>query len=139
MLKNDFGNSLTDQVSIEVVIVDYFTSFFKTNEVNIHEQIISIEHYDYAKTPSMHEVQEVVYSIGGGEAPIFFHHFWKDIKKYCYKMVKTIFETKIMPANLNSTLISLIPKIKNPMRIKNLRPIILVNTTYKLVTKILIQ
>lgn len=40
---------------------------------------------------------------------------------------------------LNSTLVVLIPKIANPLRLNNFRPISLVNTAYKIVTKILVQ
>lgn len=40
---------------------------------------------------------------------------------------------------MNKTIIVLIPKSDNPLRVKNFRPINLVNTSYKVVTKILVN
>lgn len=52
--------------------------------------------------------------------------------------VRSIFNSGIMPEYLNKTLITLIPKCKNPESFYNYQPISLCNTVYKLVTKIIV-
>ena len=41
--------------------------------------------------------------------------------------------------SLNSIFISLIPKIKNPKRVSDVRPISLCNVVYKLIAKVLVN
>ena len=42
----------------------------------------------------------------------------------------------IVPESLNSTFISLIPKVKNPKKISEFRPMSLCNVVYKLIAKV---
>ena len=50
--------------------------------------------------------------------------------------VKGIFSSSMIPEYLNHTLITLIPKCKNPESFNHYRPISLCNTVYKVVSKI---
>ena len=69
----------------------------------------------------------------------FFQHFWHDVKNSVYAEVKNIFAQGIIPGYLNETLITLIPKCKNPETISQYRPIGLCNSIYKVVSKILVE
>lgn len=55
------------------------------------------------------------------------------------KEVRQIFASKKMPEYLNKTHLVLIPKIQGPETLGNYRPISLCNTTYKLVSKIIVN
>lgn len=52
--------------------------------------------------------------------------------------VRKIFDSLEVPSAINSTLITLIPKMENPTRVNHFRPINLVNSSYKMITKILV-
>nr|XP_023896924.1 uncharacterized protein LOC112008814 [Quercus suber] len=69
----------------------------------------------------------------------FFQRFWLTVGSLVKKEVRQIFATKKMPEYLNKTHLILIPKIQGPETLGNYRPISLCNTTYKLVTKILVN
>ena len=68
----------------------------------------------------------------------FFQHFWPSVGHSVVEAVKKIFRDREMPAKLNQTHIVLIPKIQGPETLGNFRPISLCNTTYKIVTKIIV-
>ena len=68
----------------------------------------------------------------------FFQHFWLVVGDTMKNEVWSIVNSGIMPEYLNKTLITLIPKCKNPESFYNYRPISLCNTIYKMVTKIIV-
>nr|GEX56453.1 RNA-directed DNA polymerase, eukaryota [Tanacetum cinerariifolium] len=53
------------------------------------------------------------------------------------EFVIKFFESKKMPAGFNSSFITLIPKVSNPIHVKDYRPISLNSTHYKIIAKIL--
>ena len=52
-------------------------------------------------------------------------------------MVLNVLNSNAPFAEINRTNIALVPKIKNPSRIKDFRPISLSNVAYKLISKVL--
>ena len=69
----------------------------------------------------------------------FFLRFWPTVGELGKKEVRQIFVSKKMPEYLNKTHLVLIPKIQGPKTLGNYRPISLCNTTYKIVTKIIVN
>ena len=69
----------------------------------------------------------------------FFQRFWLLAGDSVKSEVKSIFTLGVIPEYLNQTLITLIPKCKNPESLYNYRPISLCNTIYKVVTKIIVN
>ena len=65
----------------------------------------------------------------------FFQRFWLVVGNLVKEEVKSIFSSGNIPGYMNETLITLIPKCKNPESFNNYRPINLCNTIYKVVTK----
>ena len=52
--------------------------------------------------------------------------------------VKRVFSERKVPEYLNRTFIVLIPKIQGPKTIGNYRPVSLCNTTYKIISKVIV-
>ena len=72
-----------------------------------------------------------------GMPPLFFQHFWPTCGDVVSTMVLDFLNQGISWPNFNETHIVLIPKIKEPKRVTNYRPISLSNVTYKIVSKVI--
>lgn len=57
----------------------------------------------------------------------------------CLSHVCNVFESLKVPKSINSTIITPISKIENTNRVNHFRPISLVNSSYKMITKILVS
>lgn len=69
--------------------------------------------------------------------PLFYTKFWEKIVMEVSEAVLSVLNSGKIPANLNHTLISLIPKIQSPRKVSDIRPINLSNVLYKLIAKFL--
>lgn len=58
-----------------------------------------------------------------GMSPIFYKSFWHIMGKDVIVVVLRVLNSGIVSESLNTTFISLIPKIKNPKKVSDLRPI----------------
>jgi len=90
------------------------------------------------------EVRTALETIGDLKAPgadgmpaIFYKRFWHLIGEKVKKEVLDVLNGGEMPQGWNDTVIVLIPKVKHPDRLKDLRPISLCNVLYKLISKVL--
>lgn len=96
--------------------------------------------------PTLIEVKNALFSMKplkapgpDGFHPIFFQNTWDTT---CYDLhlnISNWFKEAHVPHDLCNALICLIPKVENPSTVKQLRPISLCNTIYKIVTKIIVQ
>ena len=72
-----------------------------------------------------------------GMPPLFYQSFWSLIDMdICSAMLDCLNNCKI-PLEINSTNITLIPKVKSPELITDFRPISLCSVVYKIVSKVL--
>ena len=69
----------------------------------------------------------------------FFQHFWLIVSDFVREEVKRVFSLGVIPVYMNQILITLILKCRSPESLSNYRPISLCNTTYKIVTKIIVN
>ena len=66
----------------------------------------------------------------------FYKVFWKQIKEVFYQMVNYSYQQEILHTSAREGILNLIPKAnKDTRKIKNLRPITLLNTDYKIIEK----
>jgi hypothetical protein len=68
---------------------------------------------------------------------IFYKKFWQVMGGKIQEEVLGVLNGGPMPEGWNETMIVLIPKVKNPERITEYRPISLCNVLYKLISKVL--
>ena len=72
-----------------------------------------------------------------GMPPFFFQQFWPVIGDEVAEVVLTLLNTGSIPPSINRTFITLIPKVKSPVRVSDYCPIALCNILYKLISKVL--
>jgi hypothetical protein len=90
------------------------------------------------------EVVEALNSIGDLKAPgpdgmpsVFYNKFSEVVGNKVTTEVMQVLNGGQIPDGWNETTIILIPKVKNPQKLKDLRPISLCNVLYKFVSKVL--
>ena len=74
-----------------------------------------------------------------GMPPLFYQHFWPTMGNVVTKTVLDFLIFGISPPNFNDTYIILVPKINQPKRVTEFRPISLCNVIYKLAVKHLLM
>jgi len=74
-----------------------------------------------------------------GFQAFFFQRYWSIVEGEVCGTVLQILRGQLSPADLNTTFITLIPKVPNPERVQQLRPIGLCNVVYKLATKCIVN
>ncbi|XP_045083332.1 uncharacterized protein [Aegilops tauschii subsp. strangulata] len=96
------------------------------------------------KEYTVEEVKRALDDMGDLKAPgadgmpaIFYKRFWSTVGEAVTREVLHVLRGGSIPEGWNETIVVLIPKVRNPDRIKDLRPISLCNVVYKLVSKVL--
>lgn len=69
--------------------------------------------------------------------PIFYQHYGNSIGDDVACAVLSCLNAGTIPASINHTYITLIPKVKSPERVSEFRTIALCNVIYKLISKVL--
>ncbi|KAK3183242.1 hypothetical protein Dsin_030528 [Dipteronia sinensis] len=153
-LKSEDDIWKSDKSSTKDIVISYFQKLFSTQTTL--ENYNSLPHMfpcleedvqlNLTREVSEDEVRFGLFGIGGLKAPgpdgfpaIFFQKQWEVCKKELIKLVVDSFNTGTFPIDINYTLISLVPKVPSPFDMTQIRPISLCNTTYKIISKIIVQ
>ena len=72
-----------------------------------------------------------------GMSAIFFQKYWGIVGNDVICMVLNVLNSNMSMVEINKTNITLVPKIKNPTKMTDFRPISLCNVVYKLISKVL--
>ncbi|XP_057791021.1 uncharacterized protein LOC131008144 [Salvia miltiorrhiza] len=148
------GVDVFDQEAIAHHIVGYFSSLFsetRAPEVTIQDlhpiltkKISQQQNIFLISIPTEEEIKAAVFDLAGDSAAgpdgfsgSFFQHCWTTIQKDVLKAVSTFFLKNYLPAGLNSNTLILIPKKEVVNSVADLRPIILSNFFFKILSKIL--
>ena len=107
--------------------------------VRVPENIVA----DQDTQISLADLQEAIKTMNNNKTPgedgipvDFYKVFWNELKGTFYEMVAQVYETTSLHATARQGILNLIPKATKDTRyIKNLRPITLLNTDYKIIEK----
>ena len=146
----DDGSSIEGDQKIGEAMVDYFRNIFTSAALSNFNQILqgietkvmpqmnSTLTQEYTATEVEHALKYMKPLSGpclDDMSPTFYKSFWNIIGPNVVEASLSVLNTGTIPANFNHTFISLIPKIKNPEKAKNFRPISQCNMLYKIIAK----
>ncbi|XP_049348974.1 uncharacterized protein LOC125813528 [Solanum verrucosum] len=113
--------------------------------MNCIPRMVSQEHKDRLKElPTIDELKEVVHSMNPNSAAgpdgmngCFFQKCWNIIKNDLMAVILAFFSGQMIPKYFSHACLVLLPKVKNPNRLNEFRPISLSNFTTKIISKLL--
>ena len=113
-------------------------------ESAINLKLSSTQQHVLAQDVTREEIKHAMFSLKNNKAPGpdgfnagFFKRMWHIVGEDVINAVRSFFQTRRMLKEMNATSISLIPKVANPTRLTDFRPISCCNTVYKCIAKIL--
>jgi len=72
-------------------------------------------------------------------SPIFYKTYWHIVGEDVVSIVLNALNSGMVHESINSTFISLIPKVKNSKSVSEFRPISLCKVVYKLIAKVVVN
>ena len=109
-------------------------------------KLSSTQQHVLAQDVTREEIKHAIFSLKNNKAPGldgfnvgFFKRMWHIVGEDVINVVCSFFQTRRMLKEMNATSIFLIPKVANPMRLIDFRPISCCNTVYKCIAKILAE
>jgi hypothetical protein len=151
-LMDDNGIKHEDKDSMCDVVYNYFSDLFTSEvsepDVSVFEDVQTLVTEEMNRgllAPfTAEEVKKALFQIGDLKAPgpdglhsIFYKRFWEMLGDHLIKEVLEAIDNISVPEGWNNTTIVLIPKIDNPEKVTQFRPISLCNVVYKVISKML--
>lgn len=150
-LQDSSGKWKEDKEGIRQIITDYFSELFQSSgtceiltEREKMRQVTAKQNHNLNRPITSEEFKLAVFAMHpdkspgvDGLNPGFFQAYWsiigEDVVKFCQHFVST----GELPAGVNRTVVCLVPKVKQPQRMMELRPISLCNVLFRVLSKIL--
>ncbi|KAK3229895.1 hypothetical protein Dsin_001776 [Dipteronia sinensis] len=112
---------------------------------NIIDMVISNGQDDFmSRDVTDDEIREVFFSLHPNKAPgpdgfnaHFFKITWDIVGEDIISIVQEFFRSGLLLKELNATILALVPKVPNPSKMKDFRPISCFNTLYKIIAKLI--
>ncbi|CAN0922514.1 Transposon TX1 uncharacterized 149 kDa protein [Linum grandiflorum] len=145
------GLLVEGQKNVAVAAVNFYQSLYKETRVrrpwatklalrSLPKEVAT----GLVRSVSEAEIWEVIKGCGGGKSPgpdgfpmEFFKNYWEIVKEDVCAAVMEFMASSSLPTSINSTFIVLIPKKECVEEFKDFRPISLVGSIYKVISKLL--
>ena len=141
-LINSQGEETSSQTDMESILVDFYRNLFSKDNLDLHVQQSLIDDLDLTK-------DELFMALGGlqtGKSPgsdglprEFYKAFWQDLGDVLVLVLNERFHTGILTDSQREGLLRLLYKKDDRRLAKNWRPISLLNTDYKLASKVITE
>ncbi|KAL4592668.1 hypothetical protein LXL04_005671 [Taraxacum kok-saghyz] len=145
------GSWTTDCNTLKKEAFDFFSNKFhescqqRPKLINSNFRQLSVEDKNALERPlDSEEIKEAIWNCGSDKAPgpdgftfKFIKHFWTLMQGDFMKFVKHFEESGSFVRGSNSSFISLLPKVKDPLSLQDFRPISLIGCVYKIIAKAL--
>lgn len=152
MLLDENGVEQFSEGSKGTIAVDYFRDMFTSSAPQDLDSVLDT--IDQRVSPAMNilltapvheeEIRRAVFSIKGGSGAgsdgfngKFYQQNWSVVGPAVSSEIKNFFRWGVFPSEWNFTNICLIPKVANPTKMSEMRPISLCSVHYKIISKIL--
>ncbi|XP_059451038.1 uncharacterized protein LOC132181824 [Corylus avellana] len=148
----DNGVSVMGRENIGSLLVDHFHSRFTTSHPSFDDDFAGLvdkvitddDNMLLCVIPTEEEIFTAITDLGLNKAPgpdgmtgLFYKTYWPIVKLSVIASVQSFFRGGFLLKEFNHTNIALIPKVDNPSRVNQFRPISLTNFNYKIISKIL--
>nr|GEX73150.1 putative RNA-directed DNA polymerase, eukaryota, reverse transcriptase zinc-binding domain protein [Tanacetum cinerariifolium] len=147
------GHWLTDPSSIKEVFLSFFESKFRRTDVaNIvirspfYRRIQDDQNVALISPTCEMGIRNAIWDCGSDKSPgpdrfsfALYKKFWDSLKYNIMGFVQEFFKSSSLPRGCNTSFITLILKVHNPMVITDFQPISLIGAQYKIIAKVLVN
>nr|XP_027120381.1 uncharacterized protein LOC113737334 [Coffea arabica] len=152
VLQKSDGNWCWSDKEIEEEMCNHYNELFMSTNPTEFEEVLqgipctisNLMNAQLIKPVDEGEIKKAIFSMFpnkapgvDGMSPCFFQSYWNIINADIVHAISSFFHTGNLLKAFNETIISLIPKVDNPVMLANFRPISLCNVLYKIISKIL--
>ncbi|GJT77711.1 RNA-directed DNA polymerase, eukaryota [Tanacetum coccineum] len=145
------GDWIVDPKRVKFEFYNHFANQFsksKSPRVNLEFQfsnrLNSEQAEDLERPISYDEIEKAVWDCGKNKSPVtdgfmfeFLRKYWNIVDQDIVEVVLEFFASSTFPPGCNSAFIALIPKTHDAKNVKDFRPVSLIGSIYKIITKIL--
>ncbi|GJX36859.1 putative RNA-directed DNA polymerase, eukaryota, reverse transcriptase zinc-binding domain protein [Tanacetum coccineum] len=152
-IRGVFVNGLwcTDPGKVKEAFFNHFEARFKKPVAHrfmlnfpFNKRLSEVQAADLERSVSRDEIRLAVWNCGENKSPgpdgytfEFFRKYWNFVGPDFCEAVEYFFETGLFSKGCNSSFVALIPKVADAKFVNDFRPISLIGSVYKVVTKVL--